>query len=155
MIDYKKTSTDVLDMVRAVATVNGVDTAQGETIDRATVKLLSIAWGDAVRAEWQAFVDADPELKAQHAVAKELMREDGYTMEPEPICGLPGAAPLVAKVDGLDAVCFDHSMAQVTPLSAIYVNKVRIVQSAAARLSMASAEEAAKQQPEWDAMIER
>lgn len=111
------------------------------------------AWADAVRAEWLAYVDADPELKAQHAVAKELMIEDGYGMEPEPVCGLPGVKPTVAIVDGKEAVCFDHSMRQATPLSAIYTNKVRTVQSAAARVAKALTEEAAKSPPEWPIKI--
>lgn len=153
MIDYRKASQEVLEAVRGLLVAGDVDTAQGETVERVVVKLLGLAWANAVRAEWQAFVDADPELKAQHAVAKELMREDGYTMEQDPICGLPGAKPMVAIVDGKEAVCLDHSMAQVTPLSAIYVNKVRIVQSAAARASKALMEEAAKTPAQWPIKI--
>lgn len=111
---------------------------------RVLANTLHVAWADAVRAEWQAFVDADPELKAQHAVALELMREEGYTMEQDPVCGQPGLKPYVAIVDGKEAVCFDWSMTQATPLSAIYTNKVRIVQSAAARVAKALTEEAVK-----------
>lgn len=153
MIDYKEATKHLLAEVRSIVLLHDVSTHHPDTVDREVVKLLQIAWAESVRAEWQAFVDVDPELKAQHAVAKELMIEDGYTMGQEPICGLPGVKPMVAIVDGKEAVCIDYSMAQVTPLSAIYVNKVRIVQSAAARVSKDLAEEAVKQPPEWPIKI--
>lgn len=139
--------------VRAIVTANGVNAKQGETVEHAVVTILYLAWAEAIRAEWMAFVETDPELKAQHAVAVALMRDDGYTMEQEPICGLPGAKPMVAVIDGREAVCFDHSMTRATPLSAIYVNKVRVVQSAAARVAKALAEEAVKQPAEWPISI--
>lgn len=117
---------------------------------RTVIAILAQAWGAAVRVEWHDFVAADPELTAQIAVARELMRADGYTMEAEPLCGLPGIKPAVATVDGKECYCADHSMVQVTPLSAIYVNKVREVMDAAARVSQALAEEAAKDpNQEW------
>lgn len=136
-----------LQALRAIAEARGGN--NGETIDRTVVRMLTVMWADAVRAEWRAFVDADPQLKAQHAVALELMREDGYTMDDEPVCSLPGAKPMVAIVDGKEAICFDRSIMQVTPLSAIYTSKVRVVQSAAARVAKALTEEAVKQPPEW------
>lgn len=153
MIDHKLAGAKVLEAVRAIAMADGVNTDQGETVARAMVKLLGIAWCHAVRQEWQAFVDADPELQAQHAVALELMREDGFTMADEPICGLPGQPASVVKVDGIETVCVDYCMPQVTPLSAIYVDKVRTVQSAAARVSKRLMEEAAKEPQAWPMQI--
>lgn len=144
-------NTKVLEAVRAIAEAHGAN--NGETVDHMVIRMLAVAWGNAVRAEWQAFVDADPDLKAQHAVAEELRREDGYTMEQDPICMVPGTKPSVAVFEGKEIVCIDYSMTQVTPLSAIYVNKVRIVQSAAARVAKRLAEEAVKEPPSWPLTI--
>lgn len=152
MIDYKEASARVLEAVRGLLVAGDVDRAQGETIERVVVRLLSWAWIEAVRAEFQTFVDQDPELKAQHAIALELMKEEHYG-DMDPICMMPGQKPMIAKVDNLEAVCVDHCMAQVMPLSAIYVNRVRLVQSAAARVAKALAEEAVKQPPEWPITI--
>ncbi len=111
---------------------------------RSVINMLAVAWCEAVRGEWRDFVAANDELTAQIEVARELMRADGYVMENEPICGLPGVPVQVAKFDGRDCYCIDHSMVQVTPLSAIYVNRVREVMNAAATVSKRLAEEAAK-----------
>lgn len=151
MIDYKVACTKVLDAVRAIVLSEGVDANQGETVERAMVKLLGLAWCESVRAEFQVFVDMDPELKAQHAVALELMREDRY--DNDPICMQPGMKAWIVKVDNQEAVAVDYCLAQVMPLSAIYVNRVRIVQSAAARVSKALMEEAAKAPAEWPIKI--
>lgn len=139
-----------LEAVRAIAAAHGAN--DGETVDRAVVRMLAVMWADAVRAEWQSFVDADPELKAQHAVGKELMRADGFDVA-DSICGLPGHKPFVAVVDGKEAVCYDWSMRQVTPLSAIYTDKVRTVQNAAARVAQALKEAAVKAPPEWPIVL--
>lgn len=99
-----------------------------ENEDRLVINALAVAWADAVREEWQNWLKANPLLADAYEVAMVLMREDGYTEEiGDPICGLPGAEPLVATVDGKKAVCYDRSMANATPLSAIYVNKVKAV----------------------------
>lgn len=144
-----KTPQDIaLDAVQAIVAFHGAN--NGETVDRAVVRMLGVMWANAVRAEWMAFVDADPELKAQHAVALELMKDEGYTMDTDPVCMLPGMKPMVAVVDGKESVCVDYCLSQVTPLSAIYVNRVRLVQSAAARVAKRLAEEAAKDpNQEW------
>lgn len=123
----------------------------GETIERAVCKYLQLSWTDAVRAEWQGFVDRYPELKAQTEVAKELMKEEGYDIDP--ICMTPGQKAFIAKVDNQEAVCVDFCMPQVMPLSSIYVNRVRLVQSAAARVAKRLAEEAVKAPPEWPITI--
>lgn len=169
------TEADILELARTIAAVPGVESFKGGAHHRqARIQVILNeamgiveqhpkpiitpaaaleAWANAVRAEWRGYVDANPELKAQHAVALELMREDGYTMDPEPVCGLPGIKQTVAYVEGKEAVCYDHSMRQATPLSAIYTSKVRVVQSAAARVAKALTEEAVKAPPEWPITI--
>lgn len=147
------TQEQALEVVRALAEAHGAN--NGETIDRTVIRIAAEMWINTIRAEWQAYVDADPELKAQHEVALELMKEDGYGLDrmAEPICMLPGMKPMIAKVDNQEAVCVDYCMAQVMPLSSIYVNRVRLVQSAAARVAKRLAEEAAKEPPSWPITI--
>ena len=116
----------------------------GLTIDRAVVVALLLAYFDAVRVEWTNWCEANPELKGHIAVAKELMRDAGYG-DMDPICGLLGVKPYIAKVDGLEAVSFEHSMVNPMPLSAIFLNKVREVMDAAAKVAAA---DAAKPEPE-------
>lgn len=152
---------DLRDMCRALGLPDGARPQSPHEVFRECIAVikgrlpaaLGLLWANAVRAEWLAFVEKDPELKAQHAVALELMREDGYTMEPDPVCGLPGAKAPVAIVDGKEAICYSWAMGQASPLSAIYTNKVRTVQSAAARVAKALAEEAVKAPPEWPIRI--
>lgn len=150
MMDYKASCKSVLKEVRSIVLLEDVSTHHPDTVDREVVKLLGLAWAEAVRAEWQAFVDADPELKAQHAVALELMREDGYGEDrmPDPICMMPpGTKAFIVRFDNQETVAVDSCMAQVTPFSALYTDRVRLVQSAAARVAKAMAEEAAKEDP--------
>lgn len=137
-----------LDVVRSIAAAHGAN--NGETVDRMVIRIFANGWINAVRAEWQAYVDADPELKAQHEIAVELMREDCFEEGLDPICMMPGQKAFIAKVDNQEAVCVDYCMAQVMPLSSIYVNRVRLVQSAAARVAERLAKEAAKDpNQEW------
>jgi hypothetical protein len=95
----------------------------GISMEGAVTRLLMVAWADAVRAEWQAHVDTVPDMAAKAAVAKELMIADGYDMN-EPIVMAPGMKPAIAPVDGKEAICVDYCMAQVSPLSALYMVKV-------------------------------
>ena len=57
----------------------------------------------------------------------------------DPVCGLPGVEPMVATVDGKKAVCYERSMVNATPLSAIYVNKVKQVVDAVEEVQAAKA----------------
>lgn len=109
-----------------------------QSLDRVVVVFLLTAYFDAVRAEWEHWCDENPQLKAQIAIAKELMRDAGYG-DMDPICGLPGVEPMVAGVDGRKAVSFEHSMSNVMPLSAIFLNKVKEVMDAADKVAAASA----------------
>lgn len=96
----------------------------GITKDRAVVMCLQMAWADSVRGEFYNYMKTSP-YKAEHAVAIKLMKSDRYSDgESEPICGLPGQKARVCVVDGKECICFDHSMSVVTPLSAIYLQKV-------------------------------
>lgn len=95
---------------------------QGFKDERAIVMMLLVALFDAVRDEWQAAV-AGANLEHELAIARKLMERDGY--QGDPVCGFPGLAPMVAKIDGKDAVCFEQSMAGMMPLSAYYADKVR------------------------------
>lgn len=130
-----------LDAVRSIAAAHGAN--NDEPVSNMVIRMLGLMWANAVRAQWEDFVAADPELTAQHAVALELMKEEGYG-DLNPVCMIPGRQAMIAKVDNQEAVCVDHCMAQVMPLSSIYVNRVRLVQSAAARVADRLAKEAAK-----------
>ncbi len=123
------------------------DQTDAEAVRAAVTGLLE-AYFDAVRAEWQSWLDANPELKADVDVARQLMLDAGYP-EMDPICGVPGVKPMIAKVDGIEAVSFEHSMNGVMPLSAIFLNKVREVKDAASKVSAAklAAEASASEQP--------
>lgn len=167
------TEDGVLELARAIAAVPGPESFNGGAVQRqAHIQVIlnealgvggakptippaeaAAAWANAVRAEWSAYVEANPELKAMHAVAVALMVDDGYGMEPEPICSVPGQKPPIAMVDGKEAICFDWGIAQAFPLSAIYVDKVRTVQSAAARVAKALTDAAVKAPPEWPVRI--
>jgi hypothetical protein len=142
----------VLKAVRAIAEANGAN--DGESVDRMVVRMLMVAWADAVRAEWKAYVDADPELKAQHAVAGVLMSNDGYDGTEPVVCGVPGAKPFVCVVDGKESICLDWSMRQAVPLSAIYVDKVRTVQAAAERVALARAAKALAEEASAQPVVE-
>jgi hypothetical protein len=94
--------------------------------ERGVVMILTLALFDAVREEWKAAYTAAG-LENEVTAARQLMAADGYKdpVEFEPICGMPGAKPMICKVDGKDAVAFTHSMGQMMPLSAYYTDKVR------------------------------
>lgn len=125
---------------------------QGQETDaRYRCRGLAIAWSEAVRAEWRDYVATDPELTAQVAIAEELMRADGYTSDP--VCMPVGQKPMIATVDGREAVAVDYCMGNVMPLSAIYTDRVRTVQSAAARVGKALLEAVLKAPMEWPITI--
>jgi hypothetical protein len=113
----------------------------GLTVERAAIVSLQLAWADSIRDEWETANASKPEWAAQWAVAKELMLEAGFD-DRDPICGLPGVKPMVATVDGQAAVSFEHSMVNVAPLSAIFLNKLRESLDVAARVSDALAKQA-------------
>lgn len=120
-----------------------------ETEDRMVVRLLALAWIEAVRSEWENVANSDPVLKASLAVAKELMTENNYTADH--ICMFPGIVPMVCKIDGKDAVAVDACMANVVPLSAIFTNKVSEASVIAEKLEAvkkATAVAAAERPPE-------
>lgn len=108
------------------------------TIDRFVVSTLGWAWSEAVRAEWRNFIaqTADEELKRHAALGEKLMIEAGYGAQgmAEPICMLPGLKAMIASIDGKECLCLDASMVGATPLSAIYMNKVREAVALAKRL---------------------
>lgn len=99
---------------------------QWGTVDRLIVMSMQVAWADAIRQEWKAHVEATPSLQGYLEVAKAMMLNDGYNMD-DPIVGVPGAVPMVAKIDGHEAVCYNHSMNGATTLSAVYLSKVLAV----------------------------
>ena len=106
-----------------------------DTEDRQVIIALAVAWADAVRDEWQNWIKANPLLQDAYAVALVLMREDGYDEHlGDPVCGLPGVEAMVANVDGRKCVCYERSIGNATPLSAIYVNKVKAVVDAVERV---------------------
>ena len=105
---------------------NGAIQQMGQTIDRAIIGSLQLAWCDAVRDEWDHFCEVSPAVKESVAIGKELMREAGYT-EGDPVCLPLGMEPNYAMVDGRKAFSIEHSMPAATPLSVIYANKVREV----------------------------
>ena len=130
----------VSDQIRAFAAklaeeMPEVQKANMGTNHDVTVLLLR-AYFDAVRAEWQGWFDADPVLKADIVVARQLMADAGYDGM-DPICGVPGTKPMIAKVDNLEAVSFEHSMHGAMPLSAIFLNRVREVREATAKVEAA------------------
>lgn len=135
------TEVSMPDQVRAFAWKVAKETGSPEqtqaAVDRAVVVALQEAYFDAVRAEWQGWLEADPTMKADAEVAKQMMADAGYTGDP--ICGMPGAEPMFATVDGLKSISFEHSMKGTMPLSAIFLNKVREVKDAAARVAAAQA----------------
>ena len=108
-------------------------------VDRQVVSALAVAWADAVREEWQNWVKANPLLQDAYAVALVLMREDRYAEGQDPVCGLPGVEPMHAMVDGRKCTAFEMSMVNATPLSAIYVNKVKQVVVAVEEVTAAKA----------------
>ena len=146
-MDYKAAS----EKIRAYAKTlvqemqEQIDKDQGNTVDRLIAVSLQLSWADSIRDQWQGFCSVNPELKAQMAIAEELMKQERYT--DDPICLPPGMKPMVAMVDGKEAVSFEHSMALAMPLSAMFVNKVAEVMTAAANVA-----DAAKQaEPKPDA----
>jgi hypothetical protein len=111
--------------VRAVVDENPETAPDGViTRERAVVHCLQIAWADAVRAEWRKFVAEGPYQK-EYEAAIMLMKEDRYEGgDKEPICCLPGRKASVCTVDEKECIAVDYTMAAVTPLSAIYLEKV-------------------------------
>lgn len=94
-------------------------------------------WANAVRAEWLAYIDTDPELKVQHTIALQLMRDGGHMMASaqEPLLSF-AEEPMI--VDGQKVLWVEGLAARARPLSAFYFDKVRHVQSAAARAAEAA-----------------
>ena len=135
-MDYKTASENIRVFVRTIAR-GMADENQGQTIDRLVINALQIAWGDAIRDQWNGFCEVNQELKVQVAVARVLMTEAGYT-EGDPICGPPGVEPFICMFDGKKAVCYDYSMVNAMPLSAIFANKVADVMNAAAKVAAAT-----------------
>lgn len=137
-MDYKSAS----EKLRAfAATIVEPDANQGETADRCIAVALQQAAFDAVRDEWQHFVDADPVLKSRLAVAKELMQAESYG-ELDPICSVPGIKPMIAMVGDKEVICLDYSMKGSAPLSAIFTNRVSQVLDAAAKVEATQLREA-------------
>lgn len=141
--------TDSSDKIRAFAmslAKEGTTELTAVEINAAVRESLLTAYFDAVRAEWVGWCEADPVLKGQLAVATKLMADAGYN--DDPVCGLPGVEPMVAIVDGLKAISFEHTMrAAVMPLSAIFLNKVREVMTAAEAVTAATQSAPAEEPP--------
>ena len=129
VVDYKLASKNVRTFTKHLIEMNGgPDVNQGESLDRAIVKCLMMAYFDSVRDEWYDWVKADPKMISASIVARELMKNDNYNVNDDPICGMPGVKPYICKIDDKEAICFDWSMANtVVPLSALYVNKAKEV----------------------------
>lgn len=133
-MDYKLASEKILAFAKTISWAEG-ELPDNVMPDRAVVMCLQIAWCDSVRDEWQHTLDQHPELKPIAEVAKQLMLEDRY--DGDPICGVLGAKPMVAVVDGKETVSFEHSMGAAMPLSAIYANKVSAAMEISVRLAKA------------------
>ena len=146
-MDIKAASEKIRALAKSVATegIEQVDKDQGTTVERLTINALQVAWADAIRDQWNGFCEANPELKAQVAVARELMADAAYP-DGDPVCGPPCVEAFIAMVDGKKAVCYDYSMVNAMPLSAIFANRVSEVMNAAAKVSakVAAAKEAEK-----------
>ena len=147
MLDPVDISQKIRNFVRFKLVEGGEDdpTNGGQfPVDRQVVSALAIAWADAVRDEWQNWIKANPLLQDAYAVALVLMREDGYTESlGDPVVGWPGYEPCVANVDGRKCVCYEQAMINATPLSAIYVNKVKTVVDAVEKVEAEKAKAAA------------
>ena len=137
-MDYKIASEKLRSFA---ATLVEPDESKGETVDRLIAVSLQQAAFDAIRAEWQHYVDANPELKRRAAIAKAMMVANGYHDGMDPICGPPGVKPLIAKVNNLECVAWDYSLVTPTPLSAIYANADCEVLDAAEKVDAAAATE--------------
>jgi len=134
-MDYTAASAKIRAFVKAMAEEPGaVDPAQGQTVDRAILGSLQLAWCDAVRDEWEHFCEVSPAIKESVAIGKELKREAGYP-ESDPVCLPLGMEPNYAMVDGRKAFSIEHSMPAATPLSVIFANKVREVLDAKEKLA--------------------
>jgi hypothetical protein len=137
---YAELSAELRKLARPLAEcIVAVVTPDTLTVDRAVINLLHTAFLDAIRQEWySAAKEAD--LESHLAVAREWMKTDGYGDHlGDPVCGLPGLRPYICTVDGKEAVCIDMLPHPLTPLSAIYTNKVREAVEIAEKVSVAVA----------------
>ena len=143
-MDYKAASEKIRVFAKTLAEtgIEEVDKNNGTTVDRLITISLQLAWADSIRDQWEGFCSANPKLKAQIAVAKELMANAGYGGQGDPICGPPGVEASFAMVNGRKSVSFEHSMTAAMPLSAMFVNAVIEVMDAADKVSEAAAKQA-------------
>ena len=146
-MDLAAASEKIRALAKSIATefMAGVADNNGATVERLAINALQMAWGDAIRDQWNGFCEANPELKAQVAIARELMVDAGYA-DGDPICGPPGVEAYIAMVGDKKAVCYEFSIVNAMPLSAIFANRVSEVMDAAAKVSakVAAAKEAEK-----------
>jgi hypothetical protein len=125
-MDYKEASEKIITFTKALVEENKDDFPQSH-FERTLSNCLQIAWADSIRAEWQKVLDANPDMKPMLAAAKEMIKLAGYDEKQfgDPICMPPGMKAMICMVDKVEAVCIDYTMSFATPLSAIYVDKVR------------------------------
>ena len=130
-IDYREISksvrTFVATIVREAVNEAGYVDNNHTTPDHAVVSSLALAWADAVREEFQNAISKHPDLVLDMEAAKIMLAASNSI---DFICMPPGMKPQVIMVDQKEMVCFEPNMVYATPLSAIYLNRVREVMDA-------------------------
>jgi len=122
-LDYQTAYSELLKHARELAAQLD-EPPTHETEGKRAVNLLVVAWRQAVFADWQAYLDANPQFAEVRKLASVLVAQR-YIDQQDCLVAPPGMVAPIVRLEGGDAICVDQLLGSVYPLSAVYFSKAR------------------------------